>query len=86
MTEISIDTNVPPPTGQTRKDPLYPWLSMRVGDSFVVHGRTAAAAARGSFQRYQKMGKIPPELTVSQRTEFNYTGLTVRLWLVEKEK
>jgi hypothetical protein len=32
------------------------------------------------------MGKIPPELTVSQRTEFNDTGLTVRLWLVEKEK
>lgn len=87
MDKIAIDTDIPPPVTKSRKDPLYPWLSMKPGDSFVVEGRTLAAAARGSFRRYQKMGLIPPELTVAQRTEEQYpTDQSVRLWLVEREK
>lgn len=89
MDKIAIDKDIPPPATKSRKDPLYPWLSMKVGDSFEVQGRTLAAAARGSFRRYQRMGLIPPELTVAQRTEG--TSLpeeyqSVRLWLVEREK
>lgn len=87
MDKIAIDTDIPPPVTKSRKDPLYPWLSMKPGDSFVVEGRTLAAAARGSFRRYQKMGLIPPELTVAQRTEEQYPDdQSVRLWLVEREK
>jgi hypothetical protein len=87
MDKIAIDTDIPPPVTKSRKDPLYPWLSMKPGDSFVVEGRTLAAAARGSFRRYQKMGLIPPEFSVAQRTEDRYpTDLSVRLWLVEREK
>jgi hypothetical protein len=87
MDKIAIDTDIPPPVTKSRKDPLYPWLSMKPGDSFVVEGRTLAAAARGSFRRYQKMGLIPLDLTVAQRTEEQYpTDQSVRLWLVEREK
>ena len=84
MDKISIDTDIPPPVSKSRKDPLYPWLSMKVGDSFVVEGRTEAASARGSFRRYQKMGLIPPHLVVSQRAEEK--TWQIRLWLVEREK
>ena len=87
MDKIAIDTDIPPPTTKSRKDPLYPWLSMKVGDSFEVQGRTSAAAARGSFRRYQRMGLIRPDLTVAQRTEGTSLPeeyLAVRLWLVER--
>jgi hypothetical protein len=83
MDKIAIETDVPPPTNKSRKDPLYPWLSMKPGDSFLVQGRTSAAAARGSFRRYQKMGLVPQDWTVAQRTDDNY--LSVRLWIVERQ-
>jgi len=91
MDKIAIDKDIPPPSTKSRKDPLYPWLSMKVGDSFEVQGRTLAAAARGSFRRYQRMGLIPPELTVAQRTDESSLITPaefqpVRLWLVEREK
>jgi hypothetical protein len=53
---------------------------MKAGDSFVVHGRVAAAAARGSFARYQKIGKIPAHWKCIQSTE---GGEGVRFWAVE---
>jgi len=84
MDKIAIDKDIPPPVTKSRKDPLYPWLSMKVGDSFVVEGRTEAASARGSFRRYQSMTLIPAHLTVSQRAEEK--TFQIRLWLVEREK
>jgi hypothetical protein len=84
MDKIAIDKDIPPPVTKSRKDPLYPWLSMKVGDSFVVEGRTEAASARGSFRRYQSMALIPAHLTVSQRAEEK--TFQIRLWLVEREK
>ena len=90
MSKIEIDKDIPPPTAKSRKDPLYPWLTMKPGDSFVVEGRTLASAARGSFRRYQRIGLIPPELTVAQRAEDGYPAdqlrPPIRLWLVEREK
>jgi hypothetical protein len=84
MNKIAIDKDIPPPVTKSRKDPLYPWLTMKVGDSFMVEGRTEAASARGSFRRYQKMGLIPLSLAVSQRAEEK--TWCIRLWLVEREK
>jgi hypothetical protein len=87
MSKIDIDKDIPPPDTRSRKDPLYPWLSMKPGDSFVVEGRTLAAAARGSFRRYQRMGLIPPEFSVAQRVEeLRPNDQSVRLWLVERGK
>lgn len=87
MQKITIDTDIQPPANKSRKDPLYPWLSMKVGDSFVVEGRVAAASARGSFRRYQRMGLIPRTMSVAQRSEEdNFGDKSVRLWLVEGEK
>ena len=87
MTKIDIDKDIPPPTTKSRKDPLYPWLSMKPGDSFVVEGRTLSSAARGSFRRYQRMGLISQDLTVAQRAEDRYPNdQSIRLWLVEREK
>lgn len=78
----AIETNVPPPfEKRPRNVPLYPWPQMKAGDSFVVQGRMAAAAARGSFSRYQKIGKIPANWTCVQWTEED--GST-RFWAVEK--
>ena len=79
MKEISVQSNVRPPSGIPRSAGLYPWLSMSVNDSFVVEGRVAAAAARVSFFRYQRMGRIPREWKCVQRLEDN--GQT-RLWAV----
>jgi len=77
-----IEKNVPPPTGvRPRNIPLYPWPQMKAGDSFTVEGRINAAAARGSFARYQKLGKIPASWKCVQWTEEN--GL-IRFWAVEE--
>jgi hypothetical protein len=73
-----IESNVPPPEAKrSRSIPLYPWPQMKVGDSFTVEGRISAAAARGSFARYQKIGKIPADWKCVQWTEEN--GV-VRFW------
>lgn len=79
MREISVDSGVLPPKENPRCVGLYPWTTMRVNDSFVVEGRVAAAAARGSFYRYQRIGKIPKDWKCVQRVEDN--GL-IRLWAV----
>jgi hypothetical protein len=81
---IDIDRHVPLPKGETRNIPLYPWLTMKVGDSFVVVGKISASAARGSFRRYQKLGQIPENLKAIQRTMDDEGPGHVRLWLVEK--
>jgi hypothetical protein len=54
---------------------------MKAGDSFTVEGRINAAAARGSFARYQKLGKIPANWQCVQWTEAD--GV-VRFWAMEK--
>lgn len=77
-----VERNVPPPTGRPRSEPVYPWLTMSPGDSFTVEDRVAAASARGSFYRYQKLGKIPASYTVLQRTVGVNGDRTVRLWLM----
>lgn len=41
MTEIKIDKNMPMPTrnnGHEGRKPIYPWLTMEVGDSFLMPG------------------------------------------------
>jgi hypothetical protein len=78
----SVQSNVPMPKVRPRHLPLYPWLTMKPGDSFVVYGRVAAAASRGSFGRYQRMGKIAPNMKCVQRREEG-TEDGVRVWLVE---
>ena len=85
-TTLPIDSNVPLPKGTTRNTPLYPWLTMKPGDSFAVSGKVAASAARGSFRRYQKMGLMPINMSVMQRIsdEGSDQGVVVRLWLVRK--
>lgn len=75
-----IESGVSPPNKRSRHIPLYPWPQMKAGDSFVVHGRVSAAAARGSFVRYQKLGKIPAHWKCVQSTE---EGEGVRFWAVE---
>jgi hypothetical protein len=55
---------------------------MKPGDSFTVTGRTSAAAARGSFNRYQRMGKIAANLKCLQRQEEGEQN-SIRIWLVE---
>jgi len=82
MTDVpTIESGVSPPVKRSRHIPLYPWPQMKAGDSFVVHGRVSAAAARGSFARYQKIGKIPSNWKCIQSTEDNDT---VRFWAVEE--
>lgn len=83
MTDIpAIEKNVPPPgERRPRNVPLYPWPQMKAGDSFTVQGRVNAAAARGSFARYQKLGKIPASWQCVQWTEAD--GV-VRFWAMEK--
>jgi len=81
--EPSIEKNVPVPHKVPRCIPLYPWLHMQPNDSFTVSGRVAAAAARGSFDRYQKLGRIPKSFKCTQSTEDD--GITVRLWLVAQQ-
>jgi hypothetical protein len=54
---------------------------MKAGDSFTVEGRINAAAARGSFARYQKLGKIPANWQCVQWSEGN--GV-VRFWAMER--
>lgn len=78
-----VESDVPPPMGKPRCEPTYPWLTMRPGDSFTVEDRVAAASARGSFYRYQKLGKIPAGWSVTQRVVGE--GRTVRLWLMGDE-
>jgi hypothetical protein len=87
--DIRIESNVPLPKGKARNTRLYPWLDMKLGDSFVVAGRTAACAARGSFRRYQSMGKLPSNWRVKQQvvegdTEAANFVMYVRMWLVEE--
>lgn len=38
MTEITIDKNVPMPNrwSNSGRKPIYPWLTMEVGDSFLM--------------------------------------------------
>jgi hypothetical protein len=55
---------------------------MKPGDSFSVQGRTAAAAARGSFDRYKRMGKIPANWKCIQHTDGDSED--IRLWLTEE--
>ena len=83
---ITVERNVPLPKGETRNLPLYPWLTMVPGDSFCVHGKIAAAAARGSFRRYQTMGKIPADLKATQRTLSMHDDgeYIIRLWLEKR--
>lgn len=81
MQKISVEKNVPPPKEKSRSEPLYPWLTMKIGDSFVVHGRVSASSARGSFRRYQRMGLLHKNLSVQQRV---MDDQSVRLWLVRK--
>jgi hypothetical protein len=86
---IEIDRHVPLPKARTKNIRLYPWLDMKVGDSFVVAGKVAACAARGSFRRYQKMGKMPANWRVKQQVvEGDTAGSSfvtyVRLWLIEE--
>lgn len=78
-----VDRDVPPPVGRTKSDAFYPWLTMKPGDSFTVEDRVAAASARGSFYRYQRMGKISKSWSVVQRVAED--GRTVRLWLMGDE-
>jgi len=56
---------------------------MKPGDSFTVEDRVAAASARGSFYRYQKLGRIPKSWSVLQRVVDGQR--TVRLWLMGDE-
>ena len=87
--KITVQSGVPVPGDRTRNEPNYPWLQMKVGDSFVVYGRTMAASARGSFKRYQKMGKIPANWSVTQRMSVEPStidGPSIRLWIVDDEQ
>jgi len=77
-----VEKNIAPPNSRPRYIAHYPWLTMKPGDSFVVYGRVAAAASRGSFGRYQRMGKIAPNMKCVQRREEG-TEDGVRVWLVE---
>jgi hypothetical protein len=79
MKEIVVQSGVRPPVEPSRCEGLYPWTLMKATDSFVVEGRAAAAAARGSFYRYQRIGKIPKNWKCVQRVEDDGT---VRLWAV----
>jgi hypothetical protein len=84
---IRIESNVPLPKDRPRNLRLYPWLDMKLGESFVVSGRTAACAARGSFRRYQSMGKLPSNWRVKQQVvEDSATDFVVRIrmWVVEE--
>lgn len=81
--KLRVDRDVPPPVDRTKSDALYPWLKMKPGDSFTVADRLAAASARGSFYRYQRVGKIPKSWSVVQRVVEGER--TVRLWLVGDE-
>jgi hypothetical protein len=84
---IAIENNIPLPKSETRNVQLYPWLTMVPGDSFVVIGKIAASAARGSFRRYQTMGKIPADLKAVQRTLPMQGGPEydrIRLWLEKR--
>lgn len=77
-----IEKNVlPPQERRPRNIPLYPWPQMKAGDSFTVQGRVHAAAARGSFARYQKIGKIPANWKCVQWTGDD--GV-VRFWAMER--
>lgn len=78
-----VERDVPPPVDKPRSEAIYPWLTMKPGDSFVVEDRVAAASARGSFYRYQKLGKISKSWSVLQRTVEGER--TVRLWLMGDE-
>jgi len=82
MNDLVVDKNVAPPINRPRYMAHYPWLTMKPGDSFVVVGRVSAVAARGSFNRYQRMGKISANLKCIQRREEGPPG-SVRIWLVE---
>lgn len=77
-----VQSNVPMPKVRPRHLPLYPWLTMKPGDSFTVQGRVAAAAARGSFDRYKRMGKIPANWKCIQHTDGDSED--IRLWLTEE--
>jgi hypothetical protein len=77
-----VQRNVPMPKVRPRHLPLYPWLTMKPGDSFTVQDRTAAAAARGSFDRYKRMGKLPANVKCVQHTEEGSDE--IRLWLTEE--
>lgn len=77
-----IQENVPMPKVRPRHLPLYPWLTMKPGDSFLVPDRVAAAAARGSFDRYKRMGKLPANAKCVQFTEEGSNE--IRLWLAEE--
>jgi hypothetical protein len=79
MTTLRIQSNVRPPVESPRCEGLYPWPDMKVNDSFVVATRVAAAAARGSFYRYQRIGKIPKNWKCVQRAD---DGGFIRLWAV----
>jgi hypothetical protein len=77
-----VEKNVKLPISRPRYVAHYPWLTMKPGDSFTVTGRTSAAAARGSFNRYQRMGKIAANLKCLQRQEEGEQN-SIRIWLVE---
>ena len=87
--KITVQSGVPVPGGRTRNEPNYPWLQMKVGDSFVVYGRSMAASARGSFRRYQKIGRIPANWSVLQRSSVEtgtIEGNAIRLWIVDHDQ
>lgn len=79
---ITIERNVPPPKSRPRCDGLYPWRTMKVGESFVVRDRVAAAAARGSFLRFQRQGKIPAHWKCVQGVE---TNGQIRMWVTVED-
>jgi hypothetical protein len=80
MSTMKVEKNISIPSTRSRSQRHFPWLDMSLGDSFTVNGKSAAASARGSFRRYQRLFLIPQDRTVLQRRVEN-TPDTYRLWL-----
>lgn len=78
MKKIPVSQGVPAPSDNPKWVPIFPWLTMQPGDSFLVADRVAAASARGSFYRYQRIKKIPKDWRCVQRVEEK----GIRLWLL----
>lgn len=79
---FTVEKNVPPPKSRPRCVGLYPWRTMKVGESFVVRDRIAAAAARGSFLRFQRQEKIPAHWKCVQAVE---PDGQIRMWVTVED-